>query len=282
MNKEALIKKFHQYIIKHQTVFSETLEPDTIRIMTFNVNNWQSVCLSNINSSDIIKEVFNMISESNADIIGLNEAMFFSVKSRKDFDMFQQKSKFKYVAMCNDKYGINIILSVYPITYKKIINLGPDPIKKLTRYALKCSFDIHKTKNLKLILTHLDAFDETEDTRLKQITKIISEIDSEYLIMGDFNSLRIKDYNNTKWNKIIDANKVRNVITQTKVTEYIESHDFMDSFILSDKDAPQISCWSMRRVDYIFVGKDFPHKVLDSNIHLTDLSDHFPIYVDLT
>jgi endonuclease/exonuclease/phosphatase family metal-dependent hydrolase len=280
MNKEELVKKFQQYIIKHQTDFVKK-DNKSIRIMTFNVNNWKSVCLSDINSSDIINKVFDMITESDADIIGLNEAMFFSVKTRKDFDHMIENSKYKFVEMCNGKYGINIILSVYPIEYKKIVGLGPDPIKKIPRYGLLCSFDIQKTDSLKVILTHLDVFDETESTRLKQIKKIISEIDSEYLIIGDLNSLRKADYRATKWNNILKSDNLRNVITQTQVTDYIESNGFVDCFTFIDCESPQISCWSMRRVDYMFVGKEFPHKILDSNIYLTDLSDHFPIYIDI-
>lgn len=275
MNKSILISKFKKYISVNKKEFVKK-DKDSIRILSFNVNNW-----TNCDNKYTLNEIFNLITESDADVVGLNEAMFFSQKTRVDFDNMTKELEYKYIKMCNDKYGINIILSRYPIIYHKIISLGKDNIKKINRYALKCSIDINKKKPLNVLLTHLDVFDETEDTRLKQIKTIIEKIDSSYLIIGDLNSLRDNDYLEKEWNLIVDNDEKRCVDTQTKVTDYIELNDFTDSYEMIKKDPPSVSVWSMRRVDYMYIGNTFSHNVYNSNIYVTDCSDHFPIYIDL-
>jgi endonuclease/exonuclease/phosphatase family metal-dependent hydrolase len=273
MSKAMLINKFKKYISVNKNEFVKKSK-DSVRILSFNVNNW-----TNVDNKYTINEIFDLINESDADIVGLNEAMFFGDKSKKDFNLMLEDSKYKYVEMCNNRYGINILMSRYPITYQKVISLGKDPIKKLNRYALKCTIDIGKKKPLNILLTHLDVFDETEDTRLAQITSIIEKIDTTYLIMGDLNSLRKDDYTDKEWKLLVDNDKKRCVETQTKVTDYIESNDFK---ITDSCYYFSVSVWSMRRVDYIYIGTTFPHNISDTNLYVTDTSDHLPIYVDVS
>ena len=282
MNKHVLITNFKQYIDDNKTEFIKK-DSKSIRVLTYNVHNWSNC--DNVNKFD---EIFDVIAESGADIVGLNEATFFTSKSRKDFDSALAGSKYKYMEMCNGRYGINIILSVYPFISKKVICLGRDPIKKENRYALKCCFDIGSTQHsigkvssLNIVLTHLDVYDESEDTRLEQIKMIIGEIDTEFIIIGDLNSLRKNDYSKEQLSCLISNDKKRGVDIQNKVTKFIETNGFVDSFVLLDKDCPTISVWSMRRVDFIFVGISFPYKVINSNIYHTNKSDHLPIYIDI-
>jgi|688.fasta_scaffold334558_2 endonuclease/exonuclease/phosphatase family metal-dependent hydrolase len=274
MEKSKLVKKFKKHINNNQTNFIEK-NKKSVRIMTYNVNNWK-----NTDDEYTLKEIFDVIKDSDSDIVLFNEAMFFTNKIREDFNLIQQKSKYKYIEMCSTKFGINIILSVFPIKEKKVICLGKDPIRKINRYAIKASIDIGKKENLNIILTHLDVFDETEDTRLKQIKMIYDNIDTKYIIIGDLNSLRKDDYDENEWKKMIKNDKLRNIELQNKVADFIESKNFVDSFVSINKSI-QVSVWSMRRVDYFYIGKDFTHKLIDSNVYYTDKSDHLPLYIDI-
>lgn len=151
--------------------------------------------------------------------------------------------------------------------------------KKQSRYAIYAEILINK-KKISMVLTHLDVFDETEDTRHSQMCEILKKWSSIDLIMGDFNSLRKNDYSKDEWLSIKSDDKDRHVITKYKVITEIEKF-FTDSFVVCDTSPPKISVWSNRRVDYIYVNNDFDSELIGSYIYPTLISDHYPIYVDL-
>lgn len=209
-----------------------------IRIMSYNVEGFKKY-----------DAVIKVISDSDANIIGLNEALFFKDDIRKKFTDDVTKMGYN-IKMCNN-YGINVILSKDKITNCKVIKLCKDPIKNRNRYALKV-----KTYNIDIVLTHLDAFDSSGNTRDKQIVTIGENIHSDHILMGDFNSIK-----------------------GSNVINLIES-GFTDSFTLSGRNQPESTCWSNRVIDFIFFGRCFPYRPIDSNIVICDASDHYPVYVD--
>lgn len=81
--------------------------------------------------------IIDIITKSNADIIGLNEALFFNANKQKFTNDINQLGYI--VVMCNDRYGVNILLSRYNIDNYSIISLGKDPIHNRMRYALKAN-----------------------------------------------------------------------------------------------------------------------------------------------
>lgn len=99
--------------------------------------------------------------------------------------------------------------------------------------------------------------------------------------MGDLNCLRRNDYNNEKYNIIVELDKQRNIETKTLVTDLIESREFIDSFVKIDKIPPTISVWSCRRIDYVYLGILFPYQVVNSVTVSSSASDHLPIYIDI-
>jgi endonuclease/exonuclease/phosphatase family metal-dependent hydrolase len=261
VSKNMLYNTYSNYIINNPIEF--TNKDNNCRIMTYNVK-----MFNNYNG------VINVIIKSNADIIGLNEALFFNISKDKfinDITLLGYN-----IVMCNDKYGINILLSKYTINNYSIISLGKDNIKYTNRYALKANIG-----SLKILLTHLDPFDITENTRLKQINIIMKNIDDEYLIMGDLNCLRKSDYDINKYDAIVEIDRRRNILTKTIVTDFIEPKGFIDSFVKINKIPPTISVWSCRRIDYIYIGQLFPYKINNSIIIPTSASDHLPIYIDI-
>jgi endonuclease/exonuclease/phosphatase family metal-dependent hydrolase len=273
-SRKDLLKAFDIHIKTNHTEFVP--KSNHIRVMTWNVQMFKDY-KQNFRMNDM----FALLINSNADVVFLCEALFNS-DYRQQFDSYVKTTHFKYIEFVNPKYGINLVLSKHPIVKKQIISLPKDPIKNQSRYGIAVSIKINESANLlKIVGTHLDVYDETENTRKQQIDQIMKLIDHEYIILGDFNSLRQSDYSKHMWDRIVSDDLVRHVNTQNQVTHSIESNGWVDSFVICNKTPPTVSVWSMRRVDYIYIGQHTPHKIVDTNIHVTNISDHFPIYVDL-
>jgi endonuclease/exonuclease/phosphatase family metal-dependent hydrolase len=271
-SKKELIIKYKKFI--NQNV-SEWTKKEGIRIMTFNIQMFK-----NLDQRDSFDELECLIKESDSDIIFLYEALFFTTEQKKKFSEMKICSKYKYIKYCNNKYGINILLSKFPIVEHSILQLAKDPIKKMNRYCIIATIEINNQK-IKLAGTHLDVFDNTEQTRFTQIEQILSNIDEEYILLGDFNSLRRKDYSNDEWNYIIDDSKKRNTDAHTLVTDIVEKNGFMECWDFCGKTSPKITVWSMKRVDYIYIGKKFNYKINNVETHFTCASDHLPLYLDI-
>jgi len=151
-------------------------------------------------------------------------------------------------------------------------SLGTDPFMKVNRYAILCRIVLND-KSIDIVLTHLDVYDETEKTRTEQIMKILEKTDND-IIMGDFNSLRKDDYTDDEINKIIECNKNRDINTVFYVTESMALNDFVT-------DKINMSVWSMRRVDYIYINKNSPYEIINTFTIPTLISDHFPVVSDI-
>ncbi len=151
---------------------------------------------------------------------------------------------------------------------------------RVNRYSLYCNIKINN-KDIDIVTTHLDVFDETEETRLKQIQEIIDKYGNDIILLGDFNSLQKRDYSEDYWDKITNDDKIRSVISQTKVTDYLKSIKMKDCYTKLHKNEPIISVWSMRRVDYIFMNKKTKYDVINCFIYPSLASDHLPLVVDI-
>lgn len=274
MTQQAtLINKFVNYVNNHIDHNDYTINLNNLRIMTFNVHMWTSY-----NNKSNIKEVKDLISKSNPDIIGLCESLYRGQTTQNFYDQHFAYGVYKYYACCNERYGINIILSKFPIIFSHDVSLGKDPIKHINRHALFVTINVNDN-NLNIILTHLDVYDETEKTRLNQMNLIMKTIQKfkfdNCIIMGDFNSLRKSDYSLNEWNEIVNLDSLRNVQTKTLLIDYIESNNYVTHL------NSNLSVWSMRRVDYIYVSKDYPFDVTTTFTMPTLISDHFPIVIDI-
>lgn len=275
-SKKELQELFKTDSLKNKKPFPK--KPiNTIRTMTFNVHNWKDYA----GNKETIDPIFDIICDSNADIVGINEGMYFGKNIYKKVKEYVELLEYKYFLECNNRYGINLLLSKYPIVSHKVIHLGTDPIHKKNRYALKATINVNNT-NVNILIAHLDVWDVTEETRLNQIKIIFEEIDSTYILMGDFNSLRRDDYTSKEWESFKADDKVRGITLQNKVIPYIEKNKFVDCFVKINKVCPKVSVWSMRRVDYIYVGEKFPHNIVNCDMFATIASDHWPIFMDIS
>jgi len=239
-----------------------------LSLCTFNVHFFTS--RNNINT---FNEIFNDIQQINADIVVLEEAIFSSTFKKNCFFEKSHQIGYKYIKMCCD-IGVNIVLSKKQIDNVKIMKIGKD--KGGDRYAIYCYLNYHG-KELEIIGCHLDVFDDTENTRLEQMKLIMANSKKENtIILGDFNSLRQNDYSSLEWQDMVRIDKERNVESQTKLINYIESLGFIDSFVLGNEPTPKNTVWSKRRVDYIYIKSNLI-KNIKSNVYETYSSDHFPV-----
>lgn len=246
------------------------------RIAIWNVHLWKDYL--NRNNFD---EIINVIKNINADVIGLVEAVFFKKGINKvDFIGKVNEIGYKYIHMCNSIYGINIIISKYKMTNVKILSLTKDPVRNQSRYALLGNVNINN-KIIPIVCTHLDVYDSTEECRLHQIKDIIKSTGDDYIIIGDFNSLNKSDYSENEWKIIESADKLINNETHHKVTDYLKANKFYDSFTKSKDIVPKVTVWTLRRVDYMWIGKNFAHKIKKCFVYPTLSSDHFPVIMDI-
>lgn len=235
-NKE----RYYEYVRDNANHFTNK---EHFRLLTFNVEGFKRY-------SDVMK----VLRESNADIIGLNEALFFDNDLRSRFFSDVNEMGYTHHMMCN-AYGINVIVSKHAIVKKSVIRLLKDPIKKRNRYAIAVHVEVD-SKILKLALTHLDPFDRTDETKYMQLCEIMMHIDDSYVLMGDFN--------------LSPRSELYTAVTRS----------FHDSFPLLRRERP-ITSWIMTQLDFIFVGDSFEHHIVDSQCHISDASDHCAVYVDV-
>ena len=263
-----LLQCFTQDIIQNKRYFAP--KNNNIRFMTFNVHMWKD-----FNNKNTYSKILELIKDSNADVVGLQEAMLYS-KTSQNYKNDFKKIGYPYIIVSNTKYGINMLLSKFEILESNILKLDKDPVHKLFRYAIIAKLQIHEP--IIIAVTHLDVYDETEQTRLNQIISITNELNKhnnfQIILMGDFNSLRQKDYSSQEWNKIVSHDIKRNVTATTLVTDYLETHKFLTQNI-------QMSVWSMRRVDYIYT-KNLKFNIQHCDTYPTDVSDHYPVYIDIS
>lgn len=281
---------------KHLKIDEKNNDSDSkkvVRIIHYNVNLWKEFDQKTGNFNQVLKFVTSK--ELDADIICFNESLFNSQKSLatiSNFNSIMKENGFKYILHCHPKYGINSMCSKIPYTSYEIINLGKDPIKSQNRYCLKVRFDsltnnINNLNNLLaqdskfyLYIAHLDAFDNTENTRKRQMEIILRNMEqnrTKSLLVGDLNSLDKSIYSELDWINILKEDLKRNVTTQTQVTDLIKLKKFKDLI----KKEENCSCWNNRKVDYAITS-------IDTNLEFSHVgfwkrlySDHFPLIVDI-
>eukprot|EP01125_Pyxidicula_operculata_P009114 TRINITY_DN3018_c0_g1_i3.p1 TRINITY_DN3018_c0_g1~~TRINITY_DN3018_c0_g1_i3.p1 ORF type:complete len:181 (-),score=17.31 TRINITY_DN3018_c0_g1_i3:19-561(-) len=145
----------------------------------------------------------------------------------------------------------------------------------------------HVNYDIDLICCHLDIWDETEATRFKEIQQILRYYDklatdsSNFLISGDFNSLRRKDYEDERWNSIVIHDLNRSVTPQTLVTDELEKKNFVDSFQRKSLPVPQCTTWSNRRIDFMYTSPKWNLNIGGCYVYHSAASDHLPIVMDI-
>ena len=253
-----------------------TTKLNNIRISSYNVHGWKDV-FYNENSYNIVNNIIN----TNSDIICLQE---FTIINNSSIEQLYSFYKYRYY------YGNLAILSKYPIINSYYKTLGRDNVYYLQRYLLVSKIKIGN-RIFNILNTHLDAFDNSELSRLKQLNVIINEIkqikqinqinQNEYMVLsGDFNSLKLTDYTKEYFNFLLEQPKYIPPLKNIKVIDTIEKYLYDTKYL--DMEQKHIkndfSVWSLRRVDYIFINKHIP---VHFNINKNTSSDHYLVYCDI-
>ena len=225
-----------------------------LNILSFNTQH----CMNYITRKIDYRSVADLIKETEADIIGLNEI-------RGEGDLFEYEAQMEKLASLTGYYYYfgqaimvcgtgpygNGILSKYPIKSVEKIMI-PDPEPKIhgqhyeTRCILKATIDVGT--GLTFMVSH---FGLNLDERENAVKTLLPALESEKCVfMGDLNT--------TPEEPILDGIRAR----------MTDADDYLNGKLLSyPSDKPEI------KIDYIFVSSDI--NVKDAYILEKVLSDHF-------
>jgi endonuclease/exonuclease/phosphatase family metal-dependent hydrolase len=128
-------------------------------------------------------------------------------------------------------------------------------------------------QRVELVNTHLDAFDHSEQTRLLQISHILERVSDSRrcLILGDFNSVRPRDYRPNDAGRLVLPNS-------QAVPEVLWG--FLDAHPSNwdDRVLDSFSVWTGRRVDFCLSPAASELQTTHRFVR-TALSDHLPLAV---
>lgn len=218
-----------------------------IRVMTYNIHRG-----INKNSELDLDGMAEVIKNSEAEIIALQEVERFSVRTR-----FQDQIKYiadklsmqyafgKSINILNGQYG-NAILSKYPIEEYEVSEL---PSEGEQRTLLKAGLNVQGNR-ISIYNTHLGLKQSERNMQIEEIMRI-SQGEKIFIIAGDFN---------TSMDKLP-------IIT----TKLIDCGNFQDNAGKATFEEDGLS----ERIDYIFVSKNF--EVKDYQVIKADASDHYPV-----
>lgn len=274
-------KQFNKQLKKHN--------PDTtIRFMTYNVHFWKGK-----NKENTVEPILTLIKKINPDILCLQEVIWHD-KNKKDLTQ-----KFKELGYTDggEKTFVagkgalgNIIFSKYPLSdlyAKKYKN----PVRREYR-SFTGGTVLFNNQPIRFYCTHLDVWDETEKTRLEEITELTDHIKNNdadiknIIFMGDFNAVREEDYEyvvNDKnvWDLVVADDQERTITTSTKALDLVKKLGYKDTFTLINKK-PIFTVWSGKIVDFIFVKPDGNLTLKDSHVYYSNVSDHLPVIADFS
>lgn len=220
--------------------------PD-IKVMSYNIHRG-----INNNGKLDLDGIVNVIRESEANIIALQEVERFSVRTgfRDQIEYIADKLSMKYaygksINILNGQYG-NAILSKFPIEDYEVSKL---PSNGEGRTILRTGLNVYGYRIL-FYSTHLGLDQGERDMQVEEIVRLIAN--NRYTILsGDFNS---------------KADKL-GAITE----RYIDCAGFGNNHEIATFEGKGLS----ERIDYIFVSKDFRVKKYD--VQKRDASDHYAI-----
>ena len=227
---------------------------EKLKIMSYNIHHGKS--LLGIYTLD---EIVNIIKQSEADIIGLQE-----VDSNFARSMF--KDQLRYLGNKLDMYNVygdnvntfgakygNGILSKYPIESYENIRL---PSGKEQRGMLSAVIYIEGNK-LNFLTTHLGLTSQERLSQIQTISKYLETLSNEVVLVGDFNAT-------------YESYEVREMSKKLRDVGYITDNKNIPTF-----EVPFMS----RRIDYIFISSNI--NVTDYKIIFENASDHYPVTANI-
>lgn len=283
ISSRLLKKLYHQYtrqMIKKNPRVPKASK-DSLRIMTYNVHNG----FMNVEeTASVYDEILDIIHEVDPDILCLQEVEL-SPEIRRDFIKDMKSMNYLNTSTCKAEgfFRNDIFIKSSPkledtILNSSSINLGRDPENDEKRCASCIEIDNIdlSLRKLKVANVHLDVWDESEKTRVKQITKVLDTFPD--IIVGDFNATREMDYSKKHLIWLINNQAAQHSSLKFNTIKTIQDNHYQDVSELKGKRFP-VTVWTGRRTDYIFVSPKI--KVKQCFCVYTDYSDHYPIVADV-
>lgn len=281
-NQQQFFKSFDEYGKKYNNINKLSLLKRELRIMTFNVYFWKNRYQSNFDNQ------FKVIQQINPDILIIQEAVWEDNSEDSRINKIRDLG-YNHIIYSQDEilednqcYGL-LLFSKLKIINSEIINITQKKsIENCSCIYCQISF---KNTIFHLFGTHLDVYDNTEEYRIFQLNKIFNKInqikDNNIILLGDFNLLNKYQIKKQQWNYIVTHDKMRNVETVSKAIDTIINNNFIDSYDILDKEPPSTTCCFDRRIDYIFLKKNYQFEIIDTNVVITNSSDHLPLILDI-
>jgi len=268
------------------------MNQNTVRFATYNVHFWHGAGHGKSKQGNF-ENIIKVIKKINADVIVLQEVV---LSDKFDTIKLFEKMGYKYWAFCktvnHGSFG-NMLLSKYPIIKSVITKLfdADKKIKKQQRGFVNMRIQLPNNKAVSVYGTHLDVYDESENTRLAEIQELIEftkqDKNQNIIVTADFNAVRKQDYQykiNDKlvWDLVNKSNKSRfGINTPTKALDELASESFVDSFTKSTIPGPKFTVWSGTVVDFIFLNKNWNLPISGCYVMYTSESDHIPVIMDV-
>lgn len=269
------------------------------RIATFNVHYW-----TNPNETKNFDNIIESINSIQVDILILQEVNW----GKSSFFQFNKdflEAKFKNLGyqelhFCEAEkiYGApfgNAILSKYPLVSGDGAYLSLVQYNMTYRGEDRCyvgaALQLPNGKTIDVYATHLDVFDDSGETRLNQIKKLVGDINQRgnrknILIGADFNENREKDYQyqvdgKLVWNLLVDEHEARGINpVPVAVSQHLENSGFKDSFSYEQIPAPKFTVWTGTVVDFLYL-KNWNLEIDGCYVLYNAASDHLPVIMDI-
>ena len=225
-----------------------------IKLLSFNIQH----CRNFITREIDVDSVVNLIKESGADIIGLNEVYGEYKGNIPQYEEIANKLGFDYYfgqtfTFNGTPFG-NAIVSRYKLKDPETIMI-PDPLVRdshwyETRCIIKTGFHDFK---LNVLVTHYGLFESEQENAINTTTCLLNNLKTKTVFMGDLNM----EVDNPK------VEKISKLLVNTLIDDSLTY--------------PSIN--PEKKIDYIFISKDI--KLLSANIIIEVVSDHFPHYAEI-
>lgn len=225
-----------------------------IKLLSFNIQH----CRNFITREIDVDGVVNLIKNSGADIIGLNEIYGEHKGNLPQYQEIAEKLGFDYYfgktfTFNGTPFG-NAIVSRYKLKNPETIMIPDPPLRDSHWYETRCIIKTgFENFDLNVLVTHFGLFETEQENALKTTIDILNNLESKVVFMGDLNM----EIDNPK------VQRISSIITNT----------------LTDDSLTYPSINPEKKIDYIFISKDI--KLLNSKIITEVVSDHFPHYAEI-
>ncbi|MCC5910337.1 MAG: endonuclease/exonuclease/phosphatase family protein [Clostridiaceae bacterium] len=225
-----------------------------LKIMSYNIHHGRDLY-----GRYSLDQIVDVIKESGADIIGIQEAENGVIRSRFKDQMkyLSEELSMHYVygnniALLGGMYG-NGILSRYPIESYENLHL---PSGREQRGLLSATINVNGNK-LNFLTTHLGLNQQERNKQVNAINKYLDTLPHNTILVGDLNA------------------RPDNEIVKKISRRLVDTAYAMDQGHLPTFDLPVLS----GRIDYVFVDNNFTiknYKVIKSRA-----SDHYPVITSI-